>query len=508
MATHSSYAERLGEILEEASGGGRNVVSSAFHITSQPGIQIQINGVGLSWLLPLPLTEPSAQVLKKASHKAPHGRGEKTVYDDGVRNTWELNADQFTISNPDWNGKFMPGVISSIQKDLGLEGVEVHAELYKLLLYEPGSHFKPHKDTEKSPGMFSTLVVLLPSSWKGGELVVRHAGKEYRYGADHRNAFYSQHIAFYADCEHEVTPVASGHRLCLIYNLCAPSGRAYRAPLETDACAAAGIAKLARKWQASVRQGSGVNSRRLFYLLEHDYTQHSLSLDGLKGADAPRVDLVRRALKGVSGVQAYLALLTVQQHGYDEGGGGYYDYDRYHDRKRRRCGYDSWDDDEDEDDEDEDEDSYGPNYSWAIDDTTYELDNWVRVTDGASVPLGAEKLNSCGEAKDAEWLPEDAVDEITEGDPDDEDIEGPTGNAGATVDRWYYRGILVIDFDRSHWRDDLSALGISGVTSKLAAVVNSATAAASAAASSSAAAPLRSSSRLWLVVVPIVPPLA
>ena len=42
----------------------------------------------------------------------------------------------------------------------------VNAELYKLLLYKEGDHFAPHRDTEKAPGMFATMTVLLPSQYK------------------------------------------------------------------------------------------------------------------------------------------------------------------------------------------------------------------------------------------------------------------------------------------------------------------------------------------------------
>ncbi len=53
---------------------------------------------------------------------------------------------------------------------------EVDAQLYKLLLYEPGSHFKPHRDSPKGgPDMFGTLSIMLPSAyevcggwWHGG----------------------------------------------------------------------------------------------------------------------------------------------------------------------------------------------------------------------------------------------------------------------------------------------------------------------------------------------------
>ena len=56
----------------------------------------------------------------------------------------------------------------------------ITAELYKLLVYDQGSFFVSHRDTEKAPGMFATLVLVLPSMATGGELVMRHKGREVR----------------------------------------------------------------------------------------------------------------------------------------------------------------------------------------------------------------------------------------------------------------------------------------------------------------------------------------
>lgn len=48
-------------------------------------------------------------------------------------------------------------------RDLGVQdNVSVQADLYKLLLYQTGDHFVPHRDTEKAPGMFATMTLLMP----------------------------------------------------------------------------------------------------------------------------------------------------------------------------------------------------------------------------------------------------------------------------------------------------------------------------------------------------------
>ena len=51
------------------------------------------------------------------------------------------------------------------------EAERVQAQLYKLLLYQPGDHFTAHRDTEKAPGMFATMVILLPSAYEASDIM-------------------------------------------------------------------------------------------------------------------------------------------------------------------------------------------------------------------------------------------------------------------------------------------------------------------------------------------------
>jgi predicted 2-oxoglutarate/Fe(II)-dependent dioxygenase YbiX len=65
-----------------------------------------------------------------------------------------------------------------VKEGLGCQDVLVTAELYKLLIYEEGCFFLTHRNTEKTPGMFGTLVISLPCPHRGGELVIHHAGRQ------------------------------------------------------------------------------------------------------------------------------------------------------------------------------------------------------------------------------------------------------------------------------------------------------------------------------------------
>jgi hypothetical protein len=102
----------------------------------------------------------------------------------------------------------------------------VEAQLYSLNVYGPDGFFKAHRDTPRGADMFGSLVVCLPVEHAGGTLVVRApslrgevrhdwGGSGLLEGAAGRLAW----AAFFSDCEHEVLPVTSGHRVTLAFNL-------------------------------------------------------------------------------------------------------------------------------------------------------------------------------------------------------------------------------------------------------------------------------------------------
>ena len=154
------------------------------------------------------------------SERAPFGRGPETVFDLAVRSTWQLPASMVTLGD-EWNRKIIPELVSHACYDMGVDetALGVQANLYKLLLYEPGDHFISHTDTEKEPGMFGSLVMQLPSEHTGGKLVVSHKGVTKDFSSDEASDVYCHFTAFYADCVHAIEPVTSGHRLALAYNL-------------------------------------------------------------------------------------------------------------------------------------------------------------------------------------------------------------------------------------------------------------------------------------------------
>jgi 2OG-Fe(II) oxygenase superfamily len=184
---------------------------------------VTVQGVGK---LAFPLMEVAVEPLKAVSEKAPFGKGTETVQDDNVRKAWQMDASQVSLGGGDAWDKALQSIIDAACHELGfskrrIQQLGIQANLYKLLLYETGGHFTPHQDTEKEAGMFGTMVIQLPSRFTGGELSVCHNAETKMFDlADHCEEQFKC-IAFYTDCEHQLHPITSGVRICLVFNLVA-----------------------------------------------------------------------------------------------------------------------------------------------------------------------------------------------------------------------------------------------------------------------------------------------
>jgi len=194
--------------------GNGSFVSSRAAAFVFPGLEVTGTGE-----LSYPINELQARALIHLAHKAPFGKGNRTIVDNKVRSAWEIDAGMLKFSGNQWTN-FLDKVLTTIKPDLGIEDDEIVAHLYKMLIYEKGGFFLPHKDSEKEKGMFGTLIIGLPARHSGGELLVRFDGKEKIISFDRCCDNYEiPYAAFYADCDHEITPLVSGYRVCLAYNL-------------------------------------------------------------------------------------------------------------------------------------------------------------------------------------------------------------------------------------------------------------------------------------------------
>jgi hypothetical protein len=95
----------------------------------------------------VPLSAQDAQSLIQVSREAPFGIGNKTLVDEAVRKTWEIDGDKVFFKNKAWQC-WLKDIVKMVATDLGVAGGtnSVKAELYKMLLYEKGAMFMPHKE--------------------------------------------------------------------------------------------------------------------------------------------------------------------------------------------------------------------------------------------------------------------------------------------------------------------------------------------------------------------------
>jgi len=310
LPTDKPYVFALAEALDALSaqadagkfaGGGPLLLA--------PPMSINIHEVGA---VSFPIQEQQAALVKQQCELAPFGRKEHTVVDTRVRNTWQLNPSQFTIETAGWDSYLQQQVASNVRMALDLPpNAPLKLSLYKLLMYEKGGFFVPHRDTEKEPGMFATLMILLPSDHTGGELLVQQNWREERFDFKAPESLHQMHFAcFYADCKHEVRPVVSGHRVCLIYNICHDVSGPGTSSLPRQPIATSKLVEALRAWASDADR----RVEKLLFVLDHSYTAAELSLSSVKGADRVQVDVLRQAC-AAAGIDAYLAQIEKRESG-------------------------------------------------------------------------------------------------------------------------------------------------------------------------------------------------
>ena len=415
--------------------------TSVFHLP-----RLDVRGVGP---LALPLLPAQAERLTAAADLAPYGRGAQTLVDTAVRRTWQIGAERVRIEGQRWD-ETLAGIVTRAAAGLGVTE-PVQAELYKLLVYDAGSFFVSHRDTEKAPGMFATLVIALPSLHEGGELVVRHKGREARLGLRCEDPSEVAFAAFYADCVHEVRPVTAGCRLALVYNLLR-KGRGRLPQPPSYEVQQNGLTALLQHWcadkEAAANQSPNDESpadpspadaspEKWVYPLEHAYTPAELSYTALKGPDAAAA-AVLAAAAAAAGCDVHVALLTIEESGMAEHTGY---SSRYHGSRHWRRGDsdddsddDSNDDDSNDDDDDDDDDDESEFQIGDVDDRSATLSHWGKP-DGHAAGFGDLPFN------ENELCPPDALHDM---EPDEEHFHEATGNEGASFERTYQRAALVL----------------------------------------------------------------
>ena len=367
--------------------------------------RLEVAGVGP---IALPLLPVQAQQLLAVAEPAPYGRGEATLVDTAVRRTWQIGPERVQIGGRHWE-QTLVDIVARATAGLGVTGPVV-ADLYKLLVYDPGSFFVSHRDTEKATGMFATLIIVLPSLCTGGALLVRHRDREARLELSCPEPSQVAFAAFYADCVHEVLPITSGYRLTLVYNLRRQGRGQLPEPPNYDT-EQARVTALLRQWSTGKAAPNDDSPEKLLYPLEHAYTPAELAFEALKGADAAAAAVLVAAASAAD-CDLHLALVSIKESGSAEYLGSY--------GSRRRWGADE----EDEEDFEVSE----------VHDRSETLSDWQHP-DGSRPALGDLPF------MEDELCPPEAFADL---EPDEQYFHEATGNEGASFERTYRRAALVL----------------------------------------------------------------
>ncbi|KAF9441609.1 hypothetical protein P691DRAFT_683343, partial [Macrolepiota fuliginosa MF-IS2] len=191
-------------------------------------------------------TQAQVADLSSACEPATFGLGPKDVLDETYRKAGKLDEGKFSwVFNPDY-GDFASRLVTGLFPWSSLDK-GIRFEMYKLNVYGcnisthsrtgEGSFFRPHQDTPRSEDMFGSLVFVLPFDHEGGNLLLRHGGREFSF--DGASLLKTSppgsvaYIAFFSDVEHEVAKVTSGHRVTITYNLYFDSEKCPPLPMPT-----------------------------------------------------------------------------------------------------------------------------------------------------------------------------------------------------------------------------------------------------------------------------------
>lgn len=341
-------------------------------------INVTVEGVGN---ITFPISEDTVNSLIKISSKAKFGRGEDTILDTSVRDTQMIPASKLKV---EINEETLKNTLERVALGLKVdENCSLVPHLFNMLIYGPGQFFDLHKDSEKEKNMVASLVIVLPCSHKGGDLIVKHQNKQHVFFGS-RNPDFIKCVMFYSDCQHEIKKVTEGFRIALTYNVVL---------LSPEIVSSTNVNQDLHDAVSSYFNGA-TKPKRLIYYLNHNYSEHSLKWNLLKGTDRKEA-LALFAVAKQQGRVPCLALL---------------DYSETYDV--------------------EDAD-----YDDLIDDHT-ELVYWV---DEHNIKFKEKNFNHVSEKEICYTI---KTSDLLE--PYKTEESGPTGNEGETKDFWYKRACVVL----------------------------------------------------------------
>ena len=240
--------------------------------------------------------------------RLPYGRGEATIVDTDVRRVWQIEPSQFVLRNAEWN-THVAAIVDAVKQEFGIRQ-KVNPRLYKLLVYEKGSFFAPHRDTEKTSGHVRHVGRLpaVPPRRGNPDRQTRRPNEDdrlRRQGLRIQNAV-RRFLRRLPARNHAGDRGISG--------LPRLQSRDRRKEAQPSAPQNAAAVEKAAQLLEELFADASSNLSKIAIPFKHQYTEAGLDPKQLKGSDRARADVLVRAAESLD-YQCYLALLTHHQSG-------------------------------------------------------------------------------------------------------------------------------------------------------------------------------------------------
>lgn len=180
-------------------------------------IEIEISEIGT---LSFPLSKEQIGVLIEKSETTTFGKN-KTI-----QHSYQFPASRINIKNPDWDQR-LDDLLDKICQRMSFLG-RIEARLEKMVLQNTGCKFEKNRLIDANVnGRFGTLLIELPSTYTGGQIIIHENHIKNTYVIDLSNESSNtsdeekliRFAAYYSDLRNEMLEIQSGCRLFLVYSI-------------------------------------------------------------------------------------------------------------------------------------------------------------------------------------------------------------------------------------------------------------------------------------------------
>ncbi|KAF5638530.1 hypothetical protein F25303_7645 [Fusarium sp. NRRL 25303] len=198
----SEWKKKLFASLNAIQAEPRLVSFRSYHEFVNPGLKI-----GGQQIIPLPLTDHYADIIKELSHSV-------QGTDNKAQNVWELDRAQFDLINPAWRS-CLDRIAQDITKELDIQNALLSPK--KLTLQGPGPIVEQDQSLEQSDRIVGHISICLPSEHHGGDIGVSLGGRRKTVSTAASSALALSAIGWISSAHSLATELVSGYRLTISY---------------------------------------------------------------------------------------------------------------------------------------------------------------------------------------------------------------------------------------------------------------------------------------------------